>query len=161
MVTGESRPVQKAHGDQVIGGSSNTTGTAACARNQDRCRLRACPDRQACPESPEFQRAAATPSAEPRSGFAGRPPRRCRDVPGLYFLARNVITHRDVLDSPPGGNHGRHRASALTRCAVQELDCAGISSPDRHRGQSISTVAATSGSDLAQACANAQGGTTL
>ena len=79
MVTGESLPVHKRPGDQVIGATINTQRHPAGPGHQGRRRHRPGPDRRAGPGGPELQgpRAAAGRPGRVLAG-AGRPGRRRR-----------------------------------------------------------------------------------
>ena len=72
LVTGESIPVDKGQGDEVVGGSINRAGSVVMRGDQGRRRHRARPDRRAGRAGPELQgpRAAA---GGPRRRGAGDP----------------------------------------------------------------------------------------
>ena len=70
MVTGESIPVEKGPGDEVIAGHDQPGGLAALPRDQGRRRHRARPDRQAGRDGPE-QQGAGPAAGRPGGALPG------------------------------------------------------------------------------------------
>jgi Cu2+-exporting ATPase len=133
VVTGESLPVHKGLGDQVIGATINQRHPAGPG-HQGRCRYCPGPDRPAGPGGPEFQgpRAAAGRPGRVLAG-AGGPGRRRPHLRHLGVADRPAADRRaavryhggrDHLPGRPGAghpdrDHDRHRAWRPARDPVQ------------------------------------------
>jgi Cu2+-exporting ATPase len=163
MVTGESLPVTKTVGSEVIGASINTTGTMRVRATKVGADTALAQIVALVPGSPELQGTGPTAGRQGRFlAGPGRPDRRHRDLRRLARPRRRspdgtaVRHHRRRHHLPrragarhTDGHHGRHRARRQTRGPVQERHRPGGLRPDRHRrdGQNRHPDQGRTGSD--------------